>query len=70
MNSAIIQLGSHSAKLNNFTLTFDEIDNLQEQIALIKAIAEYVAFKTDCANKSHILATLNSLTLARLQTKA
>lgn len=28
------------AKLNNFTLTFGEIDKLAEQIALIKAIAQ------------------------------
>ena len=37
------------AKLNNFKLTFEEIDKLAEQITLIKAIAEYVTFKTDCA---------------------
>lgn len=37
------------AKLNNFTLSFEEIDELEKQIALTKAIEEFVTFKTDCA---------------------
>ncbi len=38
------------AKLNNFTLTFEEIDKLAEQIALIKVIKEFSTFKTECTN--------------------
>lgn len=51
------------AKLNNFTLTFDEIDKLEEQIALIKAIAEYVTFKTDCANNVSYLSNIEFIDL-------
>lgn len=38
------------AKLNNFTLNFEEIDKLAEQIALIKVIKEFSTFKTECTN--------------------
>ena len=38
------------AKLNNFTLTFEEIDKLAEQITLIKVIKEFSTFKTECTN--------------------
>ena len=51
------------AKLNNFTLTFDEIDKLAEQIALIKMIKEYVTFKTDCANHVSYLSNIEFLDL-------
>lgn len=51
------------AKLNNFTLTFDEIDKLAEQIALIKAITEYVTFKTDCANNVSYLSNIEFIDL-------
>ena len=51
------------AKLNNFTLTFDEIDKLVEQIALIKAIAEYVTFKTDCSNNVSYLSNIELIDL-------
>lgn len=51
------------AKLNNFTLTFDEIDKLAEQITLIKAIAEYVTFKTDCANNVSYLSNIEFIDL-------
>lgn len=51
------------AKLNNFTLTFDEIDKLAEQIALIKAITEYVTFKTDSANNVSYLSNIEFIDL-------
>ena len=51
------------AKLNNFTLTFEEIDKLTEQITLIKAIAEYVTFKTDCANNVSYLSNIEFIDL-------
>ena len=51
------------AKLNNFTLTFEEIDKLAEQIALIKTITEYVTFKTDCANNVSYLSNIEFIDL-------
>lgn len=51
------------AKLNNFTLTFDEIDKLAGQIALIKAITEYVTFKTDCANNVSYMSNIEFIDL-------
>ncbi len=37
------------AKLNNFSLTSEQIDELEKQIALLKVIPEYLTFKTDCS---------------------
>ena len=37
------------AKLNNFSLTGEQVDELAEQIALIKTVAEYVTFKDYCS---------------------
>lgn len=51
------------AKLNNFMLTLEEIDKLAEQIALIKTIAEYVTFKTDCANNVSYLSNIEFIDL-------
>ena len=51
------------AKLNNFTLTFDDIDKLAGQIALIKAITEYVTFKTDCANNVSYMSNIEFIDL-------
>ena len=36
------------AKLNNFKLTMEEIDNLAEKIGLIKTIGSYITFKNTC----------------------
>lgn len=36
------------AKLNNFGLTSEQIDELEKQIDLLKRIPEYVTFKTEC----------------------
>ena len=38
------------AKLNNFTLSMDEIDKLAEQIALVKTIMKYSDFKVECSS--------------------
>lgn len=51
------------AKLNNFTLTFNEIDKLAEQITLIKAISEYVTFKTECTDNVSYLSNIEFLDL-------
>lgn len=36
------------AKLNNFSLTLEQIDELGKQIELLKRIPEYITFKTEC----------------------
>lgn len=36
------------AKLNNFSLTSEQIDELGKQIELLKRIPEYITFKTEC----------------------
>lgn len=38
------------AKLNNFGLSFDEVEELGKKIALLKLIPEYTTFKTDCSD--------------------
>ncbi len=38
------------AKLNNFSLTYDQIEELDKQIQLLRRIPEYITFKTDCAD--------------------
>lgn len=38
------------AKLNNFSLTSEQIDELGKQIELLKRIPEYITFKTECQN--------------------
>lgn len=36
------------AKLNNFSLTLEQIEELGKQIELLKRIPEYITFKTEC----------------------
>ena len=38
------------AKLNNFSLTYDQIEELDKQIQLLRRIPEYIIFKTDCTD--------------------
>ncbi len=38
------------AKLNNFSLTYEQIEELDKQIQLLYRIPEYITFKTDCAD--------------------
>lgn len=51
------------AKLNNFSLSGEQVDVLAEQIALIKTIAEYVTFKTDCSAVVSYIANIEFLDL-------
>lgn len=37
------------AKLNNFSLTSEEVDELAKKIALLKLIPEYITFKAECS---------------------
>ena len=38
------------AKLNNFGLSYPEVEELEKQIQLLRRIPEYVTFKTECAD--------------------
>ena len=38
------------AKLNNFGLTYEQIEELGRQIQLLYRVPEYITFKTDCAD--------------------
>lgn len=38
------------AKLNNFSLSYEQVEELEKQIALVSLIPEYMTFKTDCAD--------------------
>lgn len=38
------------AKLNNFGLSYSEVEELEKQIQLLSRIPEYVTFKTECAD--------------------
>ncbi len=51
------------AKLNNFSLTGEQVDELSEQIALVKTVAEYVTFKTDCSAVVSYIANIEFLDL-------
>lgn len=51
------------AKLNNFTLSFDEIDKLAEQIALIKVIEEYDKFQKNCVNNVSYMSNIEFIDL-------
>lgn len=38
------------AKLNNFGLSYAEVEELEKQIQLLRRIPEYITFKTECAD--------------------
>lgn len=46
------------AKLNNFGLSYEQIEELDKQIQLLRRIPEYITFKTDCAD---IVAYISSI---------
>lgn len=54
------------AKLNNFSLSAEQVDALAEQIALIKTIGEYVTFKTDCSAVVSYIANIEFLELGAI----
>ncbi len=41
-------LDINPAKLNNFSLTMEQIDSLAGDIAAIRKVSEYLTFKTGC----------------------
>ena len=51
------------ARLNNFSLSNDEVEELGKMIALIKLIPEYMTFKADCADIVTYIANIEFLEL-------
>ncbi len=51
------------AKLNNFSLTADEVDDLAKKIALLKLIPEYLAFKNECSAVVTYIASIEFIDL-------
>lgn len=46
------------AKLNNFSLSMEEIDKLDEQIHLVLSISEYNTFKTECKDNASYMSSI------------
>ena len=51
------------AKLNNFSLSFDDIERLSKQIFLIKVIQEYTTFKSECLEIVNYIANVELMDL-------
>ena len=54
------------AKLHNFSLSIEQVDELAEQIKLINIINEYVTFKTECSNVVSYIANIEFLDLGAI----
>lgn len=51
------------AKLNNFSLTSEQIDELGKQIELLKQIPEYITFKTECQDVVTYISSIEFINL-------
>lgn len=51
------------AKLNNFSLTSEQIDELGKQIGLLKRIPEYITFKTECQDVVTYISSIEYINL-------
>ena len=51
------------AKLNNFSLTSEQIDELGKQIELLKRIPEYITFKTECQDVVTYISSIEYINL-------
>ena len=51
------------AKLNNFSLTSERIDELGKQIELLKRIPEYITFKTECQDVVTYISSIEVINL-------
>lgn len=51
------------AKLNNFSLTAEQINKLGESLKMLKLVPEYLTFKTDCASNVHYVSSIEYLDL-------
>lgn len=51
------------AKLNNFSLTLEQIDELGKQIGLLKRIPEYITFKTECQDVVTYISSIEYINL-------
>jgi hypothetical protein len=54
------------AKLHNFSLSIEQVDELAEQIKLINIINEYVTFKTECSNVVSYISNIEFLDLGAI----
>lgn len=52
------------AKLNNFSLTADDIEKLAEQIKLVRAIGEYNTFKTECKDNASYMSNIEIIDMS------
>ena len=51
------------AKLNNFRLSYAEVEELEKQIQLLRRIPEYITFKTECADVVAYISTIEYIDL-------
>lgn len=51
------------AKLNNFGLSYSEVEELEKQIQLLSKIPEFVTFKTECADIVTYISTIEYIDL-------
>lgn len=51
------------AKLNNFSLTMDEIDELSKKLALLNVIPQYMTFRSECADAVKYLSDIEFIDL-------
>jgi hypothetical protein len=51
------------AKLNNFSLSYEEVETLGKKIAFLKRIPEYMTFKTECAEVVSYISNIEFLDL-------
>ena len=51
------------AKLNNFNLSYEQVEELEKQIGLVSLIPEYMTFKTDCADLVSYIANIEFIEL-------
>lgn len=54
-------------KLNNFNHSFEEVEELGEQIRLLKRIPEYVDFKTECSDLVKYISDVQNFGLKEMQ---
>ena len=51
------------AKLNNFGLSYDEVEELGKKIVFLRLIPEYITFKTDCSDIVSYIANIEFIEL-------
>ena len=51
------------AKLNNFGLSYEQVEELEKQIALVALVPEYMTFKSNCADAVSYIANIEIIVL-------